>query len=305
VDSTCNILSQCDILLEGDGLGVHRGDFTSAIGRQKVSLFQPCVLAYLWVVLAFVPFAFSIQPNTQQIVRLSVAATEADWQAVSHFSDIERDADTKGGSTTSKTYQVLMIDGSPYSRLIAFDDDPLSPVEQARESAKLQRVIAKRAIESASQRAKRLADYQEDRNRMFALMRGMAQAFDFKLLGEDRLNGNDVYVLEATPRPGYQPTSRETKVLTGMRGRLWIAKDNYQWVKVEAQVLKPVVFGWFIAKVMPGTRFLLEQGLVEKGLWLPSHFRVEVQAKVLWLSKGYIHDETYRDYRKISPLSTP
>lgn len=286
-------------------MGVHRGDFTSAIERQEGSDFRPCILAYLWLTLALVPFAFSIHPDAQQIVRLSVAATEGDWKALPHFSYIERDADTKEGSTTSKTYQVMMIDGSPYSRLIAVNDDPLSAAEQARESEKHQRVIAKRAGESEKQRVKRLEQYHEDRNRMFAFMRGMAQAFDFKVLGEERLEGNDVYILEATPRPGYQPTSRETKVLTGMKGKLWIAEDNYQWVKVEAEVLKPVVFGWFIAKVMPGTRFLLEQGLVKNGLWLPTHFRVEVKAKVLWLSKDYIHDETYRDYRQISPLSTP
>jgi hypothetical protein len=291
--------------MRGDALGVHRGGFTSAIECQEGPHFQLCVLATLWLALALAPFAFSIQCDTRQIVRLSVAATEADWKAIPHFSDIERDADTKGGSTTSKTYQVLMIDGTPYSRLIAVNDEPLSPAEQARECERMRRVIAKRAGESASQRAKRLAEYQENRNRMFALMRGMIWAFDFKVTGEERLEGHNVYVLEATPRPGYQPNRRETKVLAGMRGRLWIDTDNYQWVKVEAEVLKPVVFGWFIAKVMPGTSFVVDQGFVAKGLWLPTHFRVEVKARVFWLPKGYIHDETYRDYRQISPLSTP
>ena len=140
---------------------------------------------------------------------------------------------------------------------------------------------------------------------MFALMRAMGEAFDFKLAGEERLEDHDVYVFEATPRPEYQPNNRETKVLTGMKGTLWIDRDNYQWVKVEAEVVKPVPFGWFIAKVMPGTSFVLEQGLVTKGLWLPKHFRLEIKAKVLWLPKGYVHDETYRDYRQTLPSSTP
>jgi hypothetical protein len=136
-------------------------------------------------------------------------------------------------------------------------------------------------------------------------MRAMAIAFDFKVAGEERLEGHNVYVLEATPRPGYQPNSRETKVLTGMRGRLWIDKDDYQWVKVEAEVVKPVWFGWFIAKVIPGTSFVVDQAHVMKGLWLPRHFRVEVKAKLLWARKTYIHDETYRDYQLTSALSTP
>ena len=263
------------------------------------------VLVCLWFALAFVPLAFSVEPNTQEIIRLSIAAAEADWKAISDFSDIERDADTRGGMPTSKTYQVLMIEGSPYYRLIAVNDQPLSPAEQVREGEKLERVIAKRSDESEKQRAKRLAQYQEELNRISVLMRAMAEAFDFKLAGEERVEDHGVYVFEATPRPEYQPINRETKLLTGMKGTLWIDKDNYQWVKAEAEVLKPVAFGWFIAKVLPGTSFVLEQGIVRKGVWLPKHFRLEIKAKVLWLPKGYIHDETYRDYRPISPFSTP
>jgi hypothetical protein len=275
------------------------------MGCHESSRIQPRVLACLYFTLAFAPFAFSGHPNAQQIVRLSIAATEADWKATPHFSDIERDADAKGGSTTSKTYKVLMIEGSPYSRLAAINDKPLSPAEEAEESQKLQHVIAKRASESEKQHAKRLAQYQEGRNRMFALMRATADAFDFKIVREEKLGAHDVYVLEATPRPGYEPKSRETKLLTGMRGRLWIDKDDYQWVKVEAEVVKPVWLGWFIAKVIPGTSFVVDQALVMRGLWLPRHFRVEVRAKVLWARKSYMHDETYRDYQLTSALSTP
>jgi hypothetical protein len=293
------------MLILGDAESVHRDEFAPALGCPGGSHFQSRVLAYLWFTLAFAVFSFSAQPNTQQIVRLSIAASEADWKAIPHFSDIERDADTKGGSTTSKTYKIVMIDGSPYSRLIAVNDKPLSPAEEAQESKKLRDAIANRARESSKQRAKRLAQYEKDRNRMFALMRAMAGAFDFKIVREERLEGHNVYVVEATPRPGYQPNSRETKVLTGMRGRLWIDKDDYQWVKVEAEVIKPVWFGWFIAKVIPGTSFVFDQALVMKGLWLPKHFRVEVKARLLWARKSYIHDETYRDYQLTSALSTP
>jgi len=284
---------------------VHREKFTRVMIRNGPSHLPSCVLVCLWFALAFVPSASSVEPNTQEIIKHSIAATEADWKAIPDFSDIERDAETRGGSTTSKTYKFLMFDGSPYYHLIAVNDQPLSSAEQARESEKLERVIARRSAESEEQRGKRLAHYQEDRNRMFVLMRAMGEAFDFKLAGKERLEDHDVYVFEATPRPEYQPISRETKVLTGMKGTLWIDRDNYQWVKVEAEVIKPVPFGWFIAKVMPGTSFVLEQGLVTKGLWLPKHFRLEIKAKVLWLPKGYVHDETYRDYRQTLPSSTP
>ncbi len=97
-------------------------------------------------------------------------------------------------------------------------------------------------------------------------------AFDFKLLGETRLNGDDVYALQATPRPGYHPPNMETQVLTGMQGELWIDKDIFQWVKVEAQVTHPLSIEGFLAKVEPGTHFELEKAPVARGVWLPTHF---------------------------------
>ena len=56
----------------------------------------------------------------------------------------------------------------------------------------------------------------------------MAEAFDFKQVGQQQIEGHKVYVLEATPHPGYEPKRRETKLLTGMTGRLWIDQETYQ-----------------------------------------------------------------------------
>jgi hypothetical protein len=238
-------------------------------------------------------------------MNLSIAATETDWKATPQFSYVERDEDIKGGAKTSKTYRVCMLDMSPYLRLTDVNDQPLSPAQSDRESEKLREEIARRANESPKERARRLSQYQKSRERMFALLHEMAEAFDFQLVGEQKLDNHDVYVLQALPRPGYQPKSRETKILAGMKGTLWIEKSTYQWVRVEAVAIKPVWLGWFIAKVLPGTRFLLEQTPVTKSLWLPSYFSFEARAKILWWRKEYVHSERYQDYRPLSGLSLP
>jgi hypothetical protein len=113
------------------------------------------------------------------------------------------------------------------------------------------------------------------------------------------LDGHQVYDLSATPRLGYQPRSRETRVLTGMRGELYIDEDTCQWVKVEAVAFKPVWFGWFIAKVNPGTRFRLDQAPVAGNIWLPTHFRDDVKATILWFNRFSTDDETYSDYQRV------
>lgn len=263
------------------------------------------LLVWTFVVQFFLPSAFAVQPPAQEVVRLSIASTRADWKATPQFSYVERDDDVKGGHATSKTYKVWMLDGSPYSRLIAVGNEPLSPWQDAKERQKLLKEIAQRANESPQDRTKRLAEYQKDRSRMFALIDEMAAAFDFKLLREQRLNGHDVYVFAASPRPGYQSKSWETRILKGMKGTLWIDRNSHRWVKVEAVAIRPVWLGWFIAKVLPGTRFLLEQAPVTQQLWLPAYFSFEARARILWWQKDLVHSETYSGYQWLSGSSIP
>src|SRR5207245_279160 len=126
------------------------------------------------------------------------------------------------------------------------------------EARKLQQEIYSREHEPKRGRDRRMAKYSKERDQDAAMLREMADAFDYTLVGDQNLDGRDIWVLDATSRPGYHPKNRETKMLIGMKGKVWIDKATYQWVKVEAQVVKPVSVYGFIAKVGPGTSFVLE-----------------------------------------------
>jgi len=126
----------------------------------------------------------------------------------------------------------------------------------------------------------------------------MTDALDYKLAGEETINGRPTYVLVATAKPGYVPKSRDAKVLTGMKGKLWIDKAETQWVKVEAEVIRAVSF-YAVATVAPGTKFQLEQAPVGNGLWMAKHFSVHVNSNVLWVARNSNSDETYSDYKRV------
>lgn len=241
--------------------------------------------------------------RVERIVAESVQNTNADWSAAPRYDFTERDVITKGGKHVVRTYEVIMVDGSPYQKAIATGGRPLSAVQRATEDRKLNQEIARRRAETAAQRQKRVAEYDRERRQDHLLMQEMVRAFDFKLAGEETVNGRRCYVLNATPRPDYQPTSRETKVLKGMRGKMWIDEQQKQWVKVHAEVFRPVAFGLFFAHVQPGTEFELEQKPVEGNLWLPSHFMVHVKAQVLLWSRRSADDETYTNYHHSAALS--
>ena len=261
--------------------------------------------------------ALPTQLNVTDIVHRSVAANTADWRAQPQFGYRERTAtykvnsDGEVGARQLKTYEVMMIGGSPYNRLVSVNGKPLSPAQDRDEQRKLKQELRARESESASQRKVRMAKFHQDRSEERLLMNQMVDAFKFKLAGEQRVNGYDCYVLDAQPDPDYQPPVEKARVLEGMKGRLYVDRHNYHWVKVEAEVTSPVNFGFFVAKVKPGTKFELVQSPVG-GVWLPKQFSQSVNASVLGFYGLRNHEEdTYSDYHHASldadvrPVSRP
>jgi hypothetical protein len=204
-------------------------------------------------------------PDVKDLIKKSVVANDSDWKALPNYSHQEHDVEGKLDSNghlrnkQEKTYRVMMIDGSPYNELIAVNGEPLTPERQKQEQAKLKAERKKRAGESQSARSDRVEKYKKERAEEHLLMQQMVAAFHFRMAGEEKIDGHDCYVLDATPNPDYRPPVSKARVLTGMKGRLWIDKNSYHWVRVHAQVEKPVEFGLFIAKVRPGTEFELNQ----------------------------------------------
>jgi hypothetical protein len=235
------------------------------------------------------------QADVQTIIQRSVEATKADWISAPQYS--YRETHPEHGEL--KTYEVRMIEGSPYRFMIAVNGQPLPADQLKEEQEKLERTIAKRKSESPDERARRIADYDKERKRDHAMLLELTKAFNFKLAGETQLAGREVYVIQATPRPDYEPPNDEGKVLTGMRGRLWIDKNTFQWVQVTARVIRPVSIGGFVARVEPGTHFELQKMQVADEVWLPKHFAMRSRAKVFGMWKhNHQEDQTFSDYRK-------
>lgn len=251
-------------------------------------------IAILLSSLAAVPA--TSQRDAHAIIEHSVEANAADWKANPEYDWTERDLQPGGGT---RTFEELMVNGSPYGRLVAVNETPLTPERSKEEQKKLDAEISKRRNESQEQRRQRISEYRKERERDNVMMEQLTKAFNFRLLGEQKLDSHSVYVLKATPKPDYHPPNMQSQALKGMQGKLWIDKATYQWVKVEAEVVRPVSIEGFLAQVEPGTRFELEKSQVDANIWLPKHFSMKSRSKILFLfSHHSAEDETYWDYHK-------
>jgi hypothetical protein len=257
----------------------------------------PFINFVMWGALAITTPVAPPDPSVDAIIRRSAAANEADWRLESRYDHCERDDD---GDTT-RTYDVTMMEGTPYERLVAVDGRLLPPDKQRDEQQKLQREAANRRVESPSQRAKRVGKYTEKHARVLRLFRQMADAFLFELKDTRSADGRTAYVIAATPRPGYKPPTRDARALTGMTAEFWIDTTSYHWIKAVAQVTRPVSIVGVLVRIEPGTTVAFEKAPVVDGTWLMTHLLVRSSSRVLLLFGHHTYeDERYFDYRRSS-----
>jgi hypothetical protein len=239
-------------------------------------------------------------PDVGDMIRQSVAANQRNLATAADFDHRERVLSHDG----TRTYTVTMMLGTPYRRLTAINDQQLSDDERQREQQKQDAARAERERETPDERARRLDKNEKDRRRNRQLLDQLPQAFDFALEGEQRVGNFDAYVLRATPRRDFQPSSLEATVLTGMEGRFWLERQSFQWIKVEAAVTRPVTIQSFLAKMEPGTQFTLEQQPAAPGVWLPARFTMRTRGRILLLFKQRTQiDTTFFDYQRAERLA--
>ena len=199
-----------------------------------------------------------------EIVAASAQIVHRDWERAPNYEYCARAPSGNGTTTTA----VLMLDGSPYYRLVARNGIPLSATAERDEQSKFEAAVRERDAESTTNHDRRIADYAAERLRNQLLLEEFTKATQFELAGTATVGRHETYVIRAKPRPGYRPKSKETKVLTGMVGTMWIDRETLHWVRVEAEVTKSVAVVGFVATVQPGTRFEFEQTPIDEDTWL-------------------------------------
>jgi hypothetical protein len=199
----------------------------------------------------------------------------------------------------SRTSEVLVVYGEHIDRLIAKDDKPLSAEETKKEDERIQKITDKRKNESESDRRKRVEKEEKNREDGRTFVLEIADAYNFRLAGSELLDGRDTWILDAEPRPGYQPKYREAKMLPKLHGRIWIDKAEMQWTKVDVTTTDTISFGLFLARIHKGTRIVVEATRVNEEVWLPKHMSLHVDVRVALL-KNFNEDieQTFRDYKK-------
>lgn len=245
------------------------------------------------------------QEQMQQLFRAVAEKDLENDKQLRNYTYVEREEEHKLDgqgqvkSTEAKTYEVMELYGEQVQRLIEKNDKPLDAKEAAKEEEKVQKIVDKRKNESEDARRKRDQKEEKDREDGRKFVLEVADAYNFHLVGTEPVGGREAWVIDAEPRPGYEPHMKEAKFLPKFHGRVWIDKDAEQLSKLDIECIDTVSLGWFLARVHKGSRIVFEQTRVNDEVWLPKHIAMKVDVRLALLKEFRVNmEQTYRDYKK-------
>jgi len=245
-------------------------------------------------------------PDARAIVRRSLELDRKNQAVARNYTFLERDEtrmlDRSGRQKKPaeiRTYDVTLLEGSPYRRLVARNDRPLAPQEERKEQEKLRRSIAERRKETPEERQRRIAEWERKQQHQRAPFQEIPDAFDLRLAGEETLDGRPVYVIAATPKPGYKPKLAAAAYFPKIKGKLWIDKQDNQWVKGQIETLDTISFGGIVVRLAKGSHVTFEQTRVNDEVWLPRRIVVSVSARLMLVAAERAEVEiAFSNYRK-------
>lgn len=247
--------------------------------------------------------------DAREIARRAVEAYQEHDKASLDYIFVERqdirqlESNGRTRKHEIRTFEVFVAEGSPYRRLVAREDRPLSPEEDRHERDKQAWGIEQRRKETPEQRNKRVADWEKKRNRQREFMKEIPDAFLFRILRDERHEGRDVWVIGVEPRPGYDPPSMAAGFLRKMRGAMWVDKQDYGLARLDAEAFDNVSVGLFLARMHKGSRVTMEQTRVGN-VWLLKRMDIAASLRVAlvkWVGGEWRYQ--YRDYRRLEAAS--
>lgn len=248
--------------------------------------------------------------DVNAIVRKSLSSEISRQQRLENYTweqqTIEKSFDQKGKlqSTKTKVFEFLALDGSEYKRLIEEDGKPLTATRASIEQQKMDKEIARRKAESASQRKGRVEQHTKNRQEGIKFREEVLKAFTFKIAGEETVKGLDCWKIEGEPKGSYVAQSRQGKMFLGkIRGTLWVTKLNSDLMKVDALTIGKITFGGFLASLSPGAHIALAMMRVNDELWHPEMIRISVNARALVKRFNVEEEIAFRNFHKFKTES--
>lgn len=124
----------------------------------------------------------------------------------------------------------------------------------------------------------------------------LAGRFQMALVGEATVGGRGCHVIRYWPKGGQASETREEKVLDNLKGRFWIAKDDFSILQSEGALSSPVT----VALIASVTRmdFQFSSLTLPNGDIAPGSFSVNIAVKAPFYDFRELKTTTQENWRR-------
>jgi hypothetical protein len=194
------------------------------------------------------------------------------------------------------TKEIVETSQGGLARLVAIHNQPLDAKQTQMELHRLHEL----ASDPAAQQH-RLHSEERDAARITGVMRLLPDAFINHYEGSVQAPNGTAIRLSFEPNPHFSPPTLESRILTGIRGEIWIDPTDLRVVRIEGHLFREVDYGWgILGTLYPGGTISLDQVKTAECGWHLSHLVLNMNGKELMLKSLHVFvDETATDYHPV------
>jgi hypothetical protein len=202
------------------------------------------------------------------------------------------------GSTTK---DIVETKDGDIARLIAVNDQPLTPERAKAERTRLDNLLAHPELQIHRQKKEK-----EDSNRENEMVRLLPDAFLYTYRGIVNTPNGPAWRLTFQPNQSFIPPDRQAELYHGMAGELWIDCAQKRMARLDAHLIADVNFGWgMIGRLYKGGTILVVQKDVGDNHWETTHLKLNLTGKILMIKSLVIQStEDGSDYKPVSNTLT-
>ena len=165
--------------------------------------------------------------------------------------------------------------------------------EKARVAKETVKIGKQSDAKRQQDKAKADREEQETLDDVFAM-------YDLQIVRREMLSETSTILVTFKPKANYKPRTSDGKSLQHIAGRAWIAENDHELARLEAEIIDPISFGGgLLAKLNKGSTLVFERRKINGEIWLPVKEEANLNGRLLLL-KGLnmrlIFD--YSEYKK-------
>jgi hypothetical protein len=201
----------------------------------------------------------------------------------------------KSSPRITTTKEIVETADGDVARLVAINDQPLSPADEQKEEARLNALLGDPSL----QRHRKQSE-ENDTERALKVLRVLPTAFLYQFAGTGTDSTGTVVKFTFRPNPQFEPPDLETGVLTAMAGDIWVDSVQERVVRLAGSLQQDKDFGLgILGQLDKGGWVEINQADVGAGEWRIIHLKLVMNGRLLWKPRN---SDSVQDYTLFAPV---